>query len=289
MKIVFSRKGFDSQNGGVPSPIFPDGTALSLPIPYPRSPTRFRDVRWRSTSLGPIVECLTNGRVKGKHRCHLDPDLNADALARSPGWRPAFGQVEIAQRHLENQGVGPGDLFLFFGWFRAVEPGNGGTWRYVRNAPDVHRLFGWLQVSEVVPVGENLSRARSARPWLSAHPHLNRRWCYNTVYIARETLNFEGLAARSGAGLFSGNGDRFTLTDPEEVEKGSSCRRSYWRLPEWFWPVDDCHRFSRKVKMRRREAQWIHIDSGGRGQEFVVDVDGIPAANKWVRYLFEVA
>ena len=134
MKIVFSRKGFDSQNGGVPSPIFPDGTALSLPIPYPRSPTRFRDVRWRSTSLGPIVECLSNGRVKGKHWCHLDPDLNADALARSPGWRPAFGQVEIAQRHLENQGVGPGDLFLFFGWFRAVEPGNGGTWRYVRNA-----------------------------------------------------------------------------------------------------------------------------------------------------------
>ena len=283
MKIVFSRKGFDSSNGGRASPIFPDGTALSLPIPYPRSPTRFRDVRWRGTSLGPIVECLTNGRVKGKHRCHLDPDLNADALARSPGWRPAFGQVEIAQRHLENQGVGPGDLFLFFGWFRAVEPGNGGTWRYVRNAPDVHRLFGWLQVSEVVPVGENLSRARSARPWLSAHPHLRRRWQNNTVYVAKETLNIKGLTARSGAGLFSGNGDRFTLTAP-----GSTSRRK-WRLPLWFYPPGSrrptLSYHSNRRRWRRRKP-WVYVDTVGRGQEFVFDADGIPEANVWLRELF---
>ena len=162
MKIVFSRKGFDSASGGVPSPIFPDGTALSLPIPYLRSPTRFRDIRWRGKSVGPIVESLTNRRVRGGDRCHLDPDLEADALKRSHGWRQAFGQVEAAQRHLENQGVGPGDLFLFFGWFRAVEPGNGGTWYYDRTAPHVHRLFGWLQISEVVPV-EGDSDARPVR------------------------------------------------------------------------------------------------------------------------------
>lgn len=33
MKIILSRKGFDLQNGGQPSPILPDGTLLSLPIP----------------------------------------------------------------------------------------------------------------------------------------------------------------------------------------------------------------------------------------------------------------
>ena len=33
MKVILSRKGFDSQYGGMPSPILPDGTLLSLPIP----------------------------------------------------------------------------------------------------------------------------------------------------------------------------------------------------------------------------------------------------------------
>ena len=29
MKLIFSRKGFDSATGGKPSPIFPDGTMVS--------------------------------------------------------------------------------------------------------------------------------------------------------------------------------------------------------------------------------------------------------------------
>jgi len=35
MKIILSRKGFDSKNGGIASPILPDGALLSLPIPDP--------------------------------------------------------------------------------------------------------------------------------------------------------------------------------------------------------------------------------------------------------------
>ncbi len=283
MKVIFSRKGFDSANGRVPSPIFPDGTALSLPIPYKRSPARFRDVQWRGESLGPIVESLSNRRIKGGDRCHLDPDLNADALERLPGWRPAFGQVEKAQSHLENQGVGPGDLFLYFGWFRAVEPGHEGTWRYVRNAPHVHRLFGWLQVAVAVPVGENLTRARAERPWLAGHPHLNRRWDKNTVYIARDTLNVKGLNARSGAGLFVGNGDRFTLT------ASGSANRSRWRLPLWFYPPGGrpVLSYHYEKKLWRRRKPWTYVNTVGRGQEFVFDADGIPEANVWLREMFD--
>lgn len=33
MKVILSRKGMDSEAGGIPSPILPDGTLLSLPIP----------------------------------------------------------------------------------------------------------------------------------------------------------------------------------------------------------------------------------------------------------------
>jgi len=36
MKIILSRKGFDSSYGGYASPIFPDGSILSLPIPNMR-------------------------------------------------------------------------------------------------------------------------------------------------------------------------------------------------------------------------------------------------------------
>ncbi len=51
MKVAFSRKGLESPNGGMPSPIFPDGTALSLPIPRKRSPTRFRPAPCRRNVL----------------------------------------------------------------------------------------------------------------------------------------------------------------------------------------------------------------------------------------------
>ena len=33
MKVIFSRKGFDSSYGGFPSIILPDGQMISFPIP----------------------------------------------------------------------------------------------------------------------------------------------------------------------------------------------------------------------------------------------------------------
>jgi hypothetical protein len=33
MNVILSRKGFDSQYGGYPSPVLPDGRMISLPIP----------------------------------------------------------------------------------------------------------------------------------------------------------------------------------------------------------------------------------------------------------------
>ena len=283
MKIVFSRKGFDSQYGRVPSPIFPDGTALSLPIPDRSAPTRFVDVRWRDQSLAPIVECLSKGRIRGDYACHLDPDLRADALERSSDWRPAFGQVGAAQSHLARQGVGRGDLFLYFGWFRPVELRGDCKWRYVAKARAVHRLFGWLQVADVVSISDPAD-ARSLRPWLSAHPHLHGGpWpSNNTVYVATETLNVEGLTDRSGGGLFDGRGDGLTLTAP------GAANRSEWRLPGWFWPTGVSPTLSYHADAGRwwRSGPWVHLNTVGRGQEFVFDARGIPEARAWLRNLF---
>lgn len=300
MKIILSRKGFDSVNGGVPSPIFPDGRILSLPIPapgsYPRSSKRFLDILWDGCSIAPFVECLS--KEKRESWCHLDPDLRTEAIPRQPEWRPALGQSDGEQTHLAYHGVDRGDLFLFFGMFRRVENVASSGWRFVRTAPTIHLLFGWLQVHEVLSLRTDADYERVLRrfPWLSDHPHLHKSYKEhdhkphkqpnNTVYVSTPMLNIEGMDV-PGGGVFQKEDTRFVLTDPEEVHKGASCRRSYWRLPEWFWPDDDCSRISRKVKLRRRGPPWIHVNSGGRGQEFVFDADGIPEAEAWLRSLFD--
>ena len=129
MKLVFSRKGFDSSAGGFPSPII-DGKPISLPIPYPSS-----NVSYQHLNLGKIVKDLTDRKLTDKDLCHNDPDLKMGA----------FGQVSSAQSHLHNQNIGSGDLFLFFGWFREAEIVDC-NYRYKSDATGHHRIFGWMFV-----------------------------------------------------------------------------------------------------------------------------------------------
>jgi len=103
MKVIFSRKGFDSSYGGVASPVFPDGQMMSLPIPSASSPTTIRKLYSGTHELGKIVEDLTRGKLTRKEKIHLDPDLDSKALPREHGWHPAFGQTDGAQTHLEKK------------------------------------------------------------------------------------------------------------------------------------------------------------------------------------------
>jgi putative DNA base modification enzyme with NMAD domain len=91
MKLILSRKGFDSGDGGVASPILPDGRMISLPVTYSHSRLKYSGVRWDGGDLGAIVRQLTKGRIKPSRGAHLDPDLRRDALKRKPGWRQLFG------------------------------------------------------------------------------------------------------------------------------------------------------------------------------------------------------
>ena len=51
MKIILSRKGFDSSWGGCPSPVLPDGTMLSMPIPTNEdNRLRYEDIRFKDSS-----------------------------------------------------------------------------------------------------------------------------------------------------------------------------------------------------------------------------------------------
>jgi hypothetical protein len=65
MKIILSRKGFDSTSGGVPSPIFEDGTMISLPIPY-KTGVPYGDIATglpQFDRMGRLVEELTESRI----------------------------------------------------------------------------------------------------------------------------------------------------------------------------------------------------------------------------------
>jgi len=84
VRVIISRKGFDSGYGGVPSPILPDGRMVSLPIPTDDSPTVFGDIVRDGINLGDLVVDLTRGRIDRNEPTHLDPDLDPGALRVAP-------------------------------------------------------------------------------------------------------------------------------------------------------------------------------------------------------------
>ena len=85
MRLVISRKGFDSTAGGCASPILPDGTMVSLPIPDEESGVRYGDIAVHGHDVGALVADLSGGRYGRRARAHLDPDLVPDAMPRAAG------------------------------------------------------------------------------------------------------------------------------------------------------------------------------------------------------------
>lgn len=279
MRLILSRKGFDSSSGGCPSPILPDGRLVTLPIPSVGGLVRYGELRCDGVDVGALVGDLTRGEYGADDLAHLDPDLSPGAVPRPEGWRPAFGQVDKAQLHLANRGVGVGDLFLFFGWFREVERASG-RWAYRRGAPDLHVLFGWLQVAEAVDVAAGRAAALHRSPWLASHPHLSSELVPNVVYVAREQLALPcpGSDGLPGAGLFPRCAPGLILTQPGQR------LRSRWRLPRFFHPGDARPPLSYHEQQGRwaEEADGVSLQSVGRGQEFVLDLDAYPEALPWV-------
>lgn len=287
MKVILSRKGFDSSNGRYPSPIYPGGHMMSLPIPSSSSPTTIGELCSGDREIGQIVEELTKKSVCRTQQVHLDPDLDSQVLSREPGWRPAFGQTDTAQTHLENQGVAQNDLFLFFGWFREVEFSKHRIWQYKPKAPHLHVIFGWLQVDQVLKIGNNTAHYIKRYPWLSRHPHLHgKREENNTIYVAADTLSsiYKEDKRIPGGGTFRFVKEALILT------KLGQHKRSVWKLPDWFYPNNDLVPLSYHKNINRwsKAADGsTHLQSVARGQEFVLDVDQYPQIKSWVLRLFE--
>ena len=257
MRVILSRKGFDSACGGCASPILPDGTMLSMPIPSDGDVCTFAELRYGDKSYADIWRDL---KPTGLHinECHLDPDIRSGIRKNPKDWVPAFGQVNQAEAHLEQYNICEGDLFLFFGWFRETEYWEGKL-RFRRDAPDIQAIFGYLQIGSILR-GRKADRCY----W---HPHANRTEPNNTIYVASPQLVFDGNdSGLPGSGVLSFSESR-TLTAP-----GMS--RSRWKLNGIIGEIRLSYHYNNRV----REG---YFDSVKRGQEFVFDED--PRVIEWAK------
>lgn len=274
MRLILSRKGFDSRSGGCPSPIFPDGSMIALPIPDKTSPIRYCDLQWRGRNLGDVVARLTKGRQRYDYRAHLDPDLRRDILPRQAGWRPTLGQLGSAEGHLRAQGVGRGDLFLFWGLFRRIDD----TLRWVGLGE--HHIWGWMQIDNVVSVDEEVRGGGEKWRWASRNPHLAfDRDPSNTLYIGAERLTLP----RDVNGSAPGFGTFETIAPARRLTGSGAISPLDWSLPGDFFPNG-----RRALTFHGDVSRWS-IDRGrallraaAPGQEFVLDLDHYPGVLEWV-------
>jgi len=222
MKVSFSRKGFDSSNGGQANAILPDGTLLPFPIPAEDGrPHTYESLHIGGQSFYDIISSLNKRPdVKADAWCHLDPDLRKDVKQRPDGWQPAFGQADQSLSELWNNQFGEGDLFLFFGWFRKTEFLNGRL-VYKRNAPNIQLIYGYMQVGAIIKAGDDIPG------WLSTHPHATRiknRSQNDAIFIPTNALSFA--PELPGAAMLK--------YSPELVLTAPGMSRSRWKLPDFF-------------------------------------------------------
>ena len=220
MKIILSRKGFDSSNGGIVSPIMEDGTLISFPIPS-KDADRFEDLVYCGHSYAKILQDLNYKPNPEYPNCHMDPDLATDRRkVHIEGWQPIFGQVSSSASYLmENVEVKAGDLFLFFGNYHRVRYSDG-KYSYIKKTGDFYSdndlqvIWGYMQVGDIVRDPEEQKR-------YSWHPHSAEAYvkqATNVMFIARDTLSFD--QNMPGAGMLNFRKDR--------VLTAKGCNKATW-------------------------------------------------------------
>jgi hypothetical protein len=285
-KLILSRKGFDSsgQGGSGESPLLPDGRLLSLPIPEVASfreaaTTGYVDLDFDGHTYAWLLDSLSPGRVVDK--VHLDPDLLQGVRTRCEGqpFRGLCGQSGAAGKHLLNQNVNEGDLFLFFGRFRHTERDGPEGYRFVRGALPFHTIWGYLEVGERIACRELPSGARlPAPPWAPYFPHFlppaGSGPHTEVVFVARERLSFEH--PLPGFGVFRFR-EQLRLTRPDAT------RLSAWQLPACFDSVTLTYNPRTERRAWRVVGGRVEFNAAARGQEFVCEPT--PEVKRWAERL----
>ncbi len=239
MRIIFSRKGFDSSAGGGPSPIVEVAgrtgahRPITLPIPDSKGASR---TTYDDLGLGDHAAKASRGKLSGKDLCHNDPMFLADGTC-------AFGQCGAAQTHLERQGVGIGDVFVFFGLFAEPETGE-----------PHHRIFGYLRAEKINHLAAGVPKELRDLD----HPHAIAMHASNDAIWRGEGQ----VAARAC--------DALRLTIPGGPP-------SIWHRPKWLK-----HGGLSYHDRAERWLPGGRLQSVARGQEFVADIGRRKAPRDWL-------
>lgn len=283
MKLVLSRKGFDSTYGRSPSPIMEDGKIISLPIPSSTTDTnnkiRYEHIHSMGFNVGKIVEDLTKGKVRRDQGAHLDPDICFDSYQPRPaGWKGLFGQCGAAQGHLRNQKIKRGDIFLFYGYFRYVKQANG-NYYFDNNHHPVHLIWAWMQVDDVLNL--NTKDSLKQYQWAEYHPHNNYyNITNNTLYVATDKLTLDGmhLEGIKGYGVLPKYRPIQQLTAPDALN------RTDWRLPGWMYQEGkSCPLTYNSKREWTMKDGYAYLKAYSRGQEYVLDCTNHPEATEWIK------
>ncbi|GAA5047271.1 hypothetical protein GCM10023208_03470 [Erythrobacter westpacificensis] len=212
-----------------------DKRPKSLPIPASGGLSR---TRYGDLGLGELARAASRGKLGATDLCHHDPMFLHDG-------RAILGQCGAAQTHLERQGVGAGDVFVFFGLFRE----EGGK--------PHHRIFAYLEVEEVLPLTD-APPARVEELERLGVPHaIGLHAANDTAYLGNGCT-----AARAS--------DALRLTVPEGPP-------SLWQVPGWLRETG--------LSYHDRADRWREGDrlqSVARGQEFVADIGERGDAREWL-------
>jgi hypothetical protein len=254
MKIVFSRKGFDDQYGGIPSVIWPNSKEmLSFPIPVksPEQGYRADELSFKGNKFSKLLSDLNYNWNKNGDNFHFDP-LIQSVLPEVPPVG-AFGQSGSALGHLKKNHITKGDVFLFFGTFCECYWEGDKLMRYSMMHP-FHAIWGFLEVDSYIDIDPNQSDAEDellkTHPYLKNHPHILNRQLYkskNTIYIGKSF----------GA---------FRYNESLRLSK-NNFKKSIWELPKVFSGVDISYI---KPSTFQKDPPRVDLDTPGKGQEFVL-------------------
>ena len=166
--------------------------------------------------------------------------------------RCAFGQTGTAQSHLQNNDVGIGDLFLFFGLFSGLAGEN-----------QHHRIFGYLKVEHILYLGQQASENQLPAGFSIRHPHTIGEWNKNNcIYVGT------GNTANEAKDEL-----RLTAKDARSV--------SNWSIPPWLKQVG--------LTYHQKPSRWSSdtLRAVSRGQEFVADITDSQDGRDWVHNIVD--
>ena len=274
MKIILSRKGFDSSiQGGGSANIVYNSECFPIQIPEVNTKIKYEELKFNDTNYLKVMRDLNINQFT---ECHFDPYLSKKMIPENhplQHWKKSLGQCGIAQTILEEAKIGEGDLFIFFGWFNSVEKVNG-KYKYEplpeRNKEGFHLIYGYLEVGGD-PIDIN---SKKLPKWVKSHPHYIQNQHYpkpNAIYTANQlfTKNKE----KPGAGIFKFH-ENLILTENRKS-------RTNWILPEFFHPDNG-------TEIKYLPNHWENLNNGktrvkasSRGQEFVVLNDPNKKIEQW--------